>query len=63
MESTDFSRYPSRKYQLGWLRLFLESYFQRTGKDSADVTDTDVETIYVQVNKFALVSNNDINLH
>lgn len=54
METTDFSRYPSREYQLGWLRCFLQFYFEN-GRQCKEVTDTDVERIYVQVNKFALV--------
>jgi len=53
MENIDFSRYPSKDYQLGWLRLFLESYFEFSGREDM-VKDKDVETIYVQVNKFAL---------
>jgi len=48
----DFSLYPCREYQLGWLRMFLEARYEDSG---CSVTDTDVERLYVQVNKFALV--------
>jgi len=52
----DFSQYPDREYQLGWLRNFLEFYYEETGRSASSVTDVDVERLYVQVNKFALVS-------
>ena len=50
------NQYPSKDYQLGWLRNFLEFQFQRDGKSPEDVSARDVERLYVQVNKFALVS-------
>jgi ethanolamine kinase len=52
----DFSRYPSRDYQLNWLRMYLESSFKHRGLQPSDVTDLEVERLYVQVQKFALVS-------
>jgi hypothetical protein len=52
----DFSRYPSRDYQLNWLRMYLESSFKLRGLQPSDVTDVDVERLYVQVQKFVLVS-------
>jgi len=55
-EKLDFSLYPDREYQLGWLRNFLQFSYEATGRDVSNVTDKDVERLYVQVNKFALVS-------
>jgi ethanolamine kinase len=54
MELVDFSLYPDRQYQLGWLRAFLEASFEHAGRPSSNVTDLDVERLYVQVNKFSL---------
>jgi len=55
-EKLDFSLYPDREYQLGWLRTYLEFSYEERSRDVSSVTDTDVERLYVQVNKFALVS-------
>jgi len=54
-EKLDFSLYPDREYQLRWLRTFLEFSFEESGRSASSVTDVDVERLYVQVNKFALV--------
>ena len=56
METIDYSRYPDRDYQLKWLRTFLEFKAIQKGSNSTNVTDRDVEVLYVQANKFALVS-------
>jgi len=56
MDVVDFSFYPDREYQLSWLRSFLEFSFVESGRLASDVTDVDVERLYVQVNKFSLVS-------
>lgn len=50
----DYSHYPERAFQLQWLRSYLEAYKEHKGQGS-EVTDREVETLYVQVNKFALV--------
>lgn len=47
----DYSNYPSRAYQLNWIRAYLEEY-----KESA-VSNADVEELYKHVNKFALSSH------
>lgn len=47
----DYTKYPSRDYQLDWLRAYLEEYKE------GNVTDDDVEELYRQVNKFALSSH------
>ena len=52
----DYTLYPGKDYQLGWLRNFLEFQFQRDGKNPEDVGEMDVERLYVQANKFTLVS-------
>lgn len=50
----DYSHYPDHAFQLEWLRSYLEAYKEHKGQDKA-VTDREVEVLYVQVNKFALV--------
>jgi len=56
MDVVDFSLYPDREYQLAWIRTFLKLGFAESGRLASDVTDVDVERLYVQVNKFSLVS-------
>lgn len=46
----DYSRYPARETQLQWLRYYLQA------QKGTAVTPREVERLYVQVNKFALVS-------
>ena len=55
-EKLDFSLFPDRDYQLGWLRYFLEFTSEYSGRAAESVTDADVERLYVHVNKFVLVS-------
>lgn len=38
-----------------WLRHFLEAKCKTQGIDVSDVSDSDVEKLYAQANKFALV--------
>ena len=59
MDVVDFSLYPDRDYQLAWLRTFLELKFAESGRPASDVKIIDVERLYVQVNKFSLVSRNE----
>lgn len=54
LNEVDYSHYPERPFQLEWLRSYLEAYKEHKGQDG-DVTDREVEILYVQVNKFALV--------
>ncbi|XP_061396868.1 ethanolamine kinase [Musca vetustissima] len=52
VDTVDYTRYPSRDFQLKWLRVYLQTYLQKS-----DVTDAEVERLYVQVNQFALASH------
>lgn len=54
----DYSFYPDRAFQLQWLRSYLEAYKEHKGQ-SSDVTDREVEILYVQVNQFALVGTQE----
>lgn len=49
----DYRHYPSKEFQLKWLRRYLEVYH---GPEKC-VTDRDVHMLYVQTNKFALASH------
>ena len=55
LNEVDYSHYPQRAFQLEWLRAYLEAYKDHKGQ-GIDVTDREVEILYVQVNRFALVS-------
>lgn len=55
LNEVDYSHYPDRAFQLQWLRSYLEAYNEHKGQ-GGEVTDREVEIIYVQVNRFALVS-------
>lgn len=51
----DLSLIPDDLFQLRWIRVYLEKYFEVTGRKSGDVTDLDVRKLFVQVQKFRLV--------
>lgn len=55
MSEPDFNLYPSLEMQLDWLHTYLQAYKLFT-KKGEDVSQRELETLYVQVNKFALVS-------
>lgn len=55
LNEVDYSHYPDRAFQMQWLRSYLEAYKEHKGQ-AGEVTDREVEIIYVQVNRFALVS-------
>ena len=60
VETVDYSRYPDREYQMKWLRMYLQLKAVHLGSDPSTVNNHDVEVLYVQVNKFALVGKQDI---
>ncbi|KAJ8392328.1 hypothetical protein AAFF_G00076920 [Aldrovandia affinis] len=56
VNEVDYSQYPGRDFQLMWLRAYLEAYKEHRDH-SSEVTATEVEVLYVQVNRFALASH------
>ena len=62
MDEVDYNLYPSREEQLPWLRYYLEAKSKalkvKGSSDVVTVTDKEVETLYIQVNKCACVSLN-----
>ncbi|KAJ8299324.1 hypothetical protein KUTeg_023384 [Tegillarca granosa] len=54
IEVIDFSKYPDKDYQLKWIRNYL-TYWKEYNNEETDVTDRDVETLYIQANKCTLV--------
>ena len=48
----NYSKYPSREFQLQWLKVYLQEF-----RGSSHVTDNDIEILFKQVNKFALASH------
>ncbi|KAJ6638414.1 Ethanolamine kinase, partial [Pseudolycoriella hygida] len=53
VDQIDYSRYPSKEFQLNWLQTYLEVYH---GPEKL-ITKRDVHVLYVQTNKFALASH------
>uniref|UniRef100_A0A8C9W607 ethanolamine kinase n=2 Tax=Scleropages formosus TaxID=113540 RepID=A0A8C9W607_SCLFO len=56
LNEVDYSLYPERDLQLQWLRAYLEAYKEYKGL-GAEVSQAEVEVLYVQVNNFALASH------
>ncbi|NWJ11342.1 EKI2 kinase, partial [Crypturellus undulatus] len=61
VKEVDYRLYPSKETQLQWLRSYLQAYKQLTqeerGARGAAVSEKELEALYVQVNKFSLVSD------
>uniref|UniRef100_A0A8C0BMR3 ethanolamine kinase n=1 Tax=Buteo japonicus TaxID=224669 RepID=A0A8C0BMR3_9AVES len=53
VNEVDYSLYPNRKLQEQWLRSYLEAYKEYKGFGT-EVSEKEVEVLYVQVNQFAL---------
>ncbi|CAG8560293.1 1434_t:CDS:2 [Funneliformis mosseae] len=55
----DYSLYPDKKFQLQWLRHYLNTFNSAKGEvlRDNDVTDNELFTLYREVNKFALASH------
>lgn len=47
----DYTKYPSKEYQIAWIKVYLEEFYGR------NVNDEEVEKLYKDVNKFALSSH------
>ncbi|XP_076861535.1 ethanolamine kinase 1 [Brachyhypopomus gauderio] len=56
LNEVDYSLYPGRGLQQQWLRAYLEAY-KDYKEQSTQVSDREVEVLYVQVNRFALASH------
>ncbi|NXM50239.1 EKI2 kinase, partial [Gymnorhina tibicen] len=59
VKEVDYSLYPSKETQLQWLRSYLQAYKELTQGHPGDtrVSEEELETLYVQVNKFSLASH------
>uniref|UniRef100_A0A8D0Y282 ethanolamine kinase n=2 Tax=Sus scrofa TaxID=9823 RepID=A0A8D0Y282_PIG len=56
VSDVDYSLYPSRELQGQWLRSYLEAYKEYKGFGT-EVTEKEVEILFIQVNQFALASH------
>uniref|UniRef100_T1J9W0 ethanolamine kinase n=1 Tax=Strigamia maritima TaxID=126957 RepID=T1J9W0_STRMM len=57
IEDMDLSMYPDKDFQMEWLRTYLETYYSQTKSDeNKNVSDIDVERLYVQVNTYYLLN-------
>ncbi|GAB0096001.1 Ethanolamine kinase [Sergentomyia squamirostris] len=52
IDEIDYSIYPSRDFQMKWLRVYLETF-----SHPQTISQSDLNRLYVQVNKFALASH------
>ncbi|XP_070569904.1 ethanolamine kinase 1-like [Ptychodera flava] len=52
----EFDNYPKKEFQVKWLKSYLSDWYRFSGVNK-DVTDKDVEKLYVVVNKFALAAH------
>lgn len=59
MAELDYGLYPSLQMQMDWLKEYLQAYKLFT-KNTDQVSQQELETLYVQVNKFALVRRNGL---
>lgn len=58
MDEVDYNLYPNKEEQLPWLRYYLEAKAKVKGSsDAVKVTDKQVETLYIQVNKCACAAH------
>uniref|UniRef100_A0A8C1LW70 ethanolamine kinase n=2 Tax=Cyprinus carpio TaxID=7962 RepID=A0A8C1LW70_CYPCA len=56
LNEVDYTLYPGRERQWQWLRAYLEAYKEYKSQGT-QVSNTEVEVLYVQVNRFALASH------
>ncbi|NXP59223.1 EKI2 kinase, partial [Chloropsis cyanopogon] len=59
VKEVDYGLYPSKEMQLQWLHSYLQAYKELTQGHPGDsqVSEEELETLYVQVNKFSLASH------
>lgn len=64
VEEPDYSLYPDKKYQLRWLRIYLEAFYSKLNRFFTKQTDEPVlvddgrlEKFYNEVNKFTLAAH------
>uniref|UniRef100_T1JMR7 ethanolamine kinase n=1 Tax=Strigamia maritima TaxID=126957 RepID=T1JMR7_STRMM len=54
MSPPDYNLMPNEAFQMDFLRFYLEQFYTFSGKNAVDVTEKDVQTLYVQVRKYHL---------
>uniref|UniRef100_T1JJJ4 ethanolamine kinase n=1 Tax=Strigamia maritima TaxID=126957 RepID=T1JJJ4_STRMM len=47
--------FPSRDFQLKWIRSYLHFYYKATGRNPLEITNNEVELLYVESNRMAQV--------
>ncbi|XP_022082644.1 ethanolamine kinase 1-like [Acanthaster planci] len=56
VEEVDYNLYPEKDFQIRWLREFLTTQ-NKANNIQKEITEKDLETLYVTVNKFALAAH------
>ncbi|XP_076435861.1 ethanolamine kinase 1-like isoform X2 [Babylonia areolata] len=57
MGEADYTLYPNKDYQMVWLRRYLQFAFVAKGRSVDEVTDLDVERLFVQANVCACAAH------
>lgn len=55
VKDVDYAKYPNKNLQMDWLRIYLEEY--HNNGTVIEVTDRDVQKLYVETNQFVLASH------
>ena len=57
LNEVDYTRYPSKDYQMVWLRHYLEHLYFLQGKNPSSVTEEELNRLYIGVNISALAAH------
>ncbi|KAF8794050.1 Ethanolamine kinase 1 like protein [Argiope bruennichi] len=53
----DPNLYPSKDFQINWLKIYLEAWYIENKLNPKDITEEEIEKFYIIVNKFALAAH------
>jgi len=56
LEVRDYSKYPTEDFQMKWLRCYLTHYYTFTGQNPEEITEKEVRSLYVEVQKAYLMN-------
>jgi len=56
LEVRDYSKYPTEEFQMKWLWYYLTNYYKFTGQNPEEITEKEVRSLYVAVQKAYLMN-------
>jgi len=56
LEVRDYSKYPTEDFQMKWLQCYLTHYYTFTGQNPEEITEKQVRSLYVEVQKAYLMN-------